>query len=125
MTPADEIEYVIRKISMHEKNDIPISYKITSFPEITLIKLPSYCTVEILKEYRQNDDVNKKTEELRKELGTRKITIKNQIVYTDRKIVIRGDSVFEVIPIYYKDCIFTNPHTLIGTNSVNCIVKRR
>lgn len=124
MTPADEIEYVIKEIAAYE-NDVVKSYKIISFPEICFEKYKFHCIIEIMEDYRKNDGVIRRFEELRNELKTRKITIENQIVYTNRIISFHGNTLITNSPIYYKECIFTYQHTLIGTNCENCIVEKR
>ena len=124
MTPAEEIEYIIKEITEHKIDDIK-SYTIKSFPEICLLKRKFNYVVEIMKDYRQNDDVNERFKELIDEIRTRKITIENRIVEKNNSIALRGDILMALVPIYYKECIFTYPHTLIGTNCENCIVEKR
>ena len=123
MTPADVIEYIIKEIAVNENGKIK-SYKITSFPEIYVMKYKLYYTVEIMKKYRQNADVIKRFEELINELETRKILIENKIVDLNRKILFRENWSDIYFNIYYKDCVFTDPLTLIGTNCENCIFEK-
>ena len=124
MTPADEMEQIIREIATHEIDviDPKYFYSIKSFPEIFLRKCTFYYKVEILEDYRQNDDVNKRCEELRDEIESRKITIKNQIVYTDRKILFHGKVEQIFVPIYYENCVFTSSYVLLGPDCENCII---
>ena len=123
MTPADVIEYIIKEIAVNENGKIK-SYKITSFPEIYVMKYKLYYTVEIMKKHRQNADVIKRFEELINELETRKILIENKIVDLNRKILFRENWSDIYFNIYYKDCVFTDPLTLIGTNCENCIFEK-
>ena len=121
MTPAEEMEYIIKEITV---NDGARYYTIKSFPEIFFLKYEFHYMVEILEDYRQNNIVNERFKALRDEIESRKITIENQIVYTDRNILFNGKIEQKFVPIYYKNCIFTYPHTLIGTNCENCIFEK-
>lgn len=119
MTPADEIEYIIKEIAV---NDGIKSYKITSFPEICFEKYKFYYIVEISEDYWENNDINKRFKELRNELRTREITFENKILDTDRNILFEGDNLSASVPIFYKDCIFTSPYDGIGEYCENCII---
>ena len=120
MTPADEIEYTIKEI---EANDDMRYYTIKSFPEIFFLKYTFHYTLEIMRDYRENDEIIKRYEELINELETRKILIENKVVYANRKIALRGNSCSKYVQIHYKNCVFTYPYAVIGTNCKNCIVE--
>ena len=125
MTPAEEMEQIIKEIAVYDKIDDVKSYTIKTFPEISFLKYVFYYVVEILEDHRQNVDVIKRFEELRDELRTRKITFENKIVDLNRKIVFRGIGFSKYVPIYYKNCVFTLPYTIAGSNCENCIVEKR
>ena len=126
MTPADEMEQIIKEIVIHDDIDprYSYSYSIKAFPEIFLLKHTFYYTVEILEDHRQNADIIKKYEKLRDELESRKITIENHILDKDRNIVFHIKSLRKHVPIYYKDCAFTDHYIFNGDNCENCIVEK-
>ena len=126
MTPADEMEYIIRENATHEIDviDPKYFYSIKSFPEIFLTKYTFHYMVEILEDYRQNNIVNKRFKALRDEIESRKITIENQIVYTDRKILFHGKVAQKFVPIYYENCVFASSFVFVGEYCENCIAAK-
>ena len=124
MTPVEEMEQIIKEIAVHNEVDTKYSYVIKSFPEIYLIKYTNHYMVEILKDYRQNVDIIKRYEEFRNELGIGKITIENEILDRNRNFLFYGNDLMTYVPICYKDCIFTDPRTLIRIDYKNCIVAK-
>ena len=123
MTPAEEeIEYIIKEIAVYDKIDTK-SYTIKSFPEIFLKKHTYHYTVNILKDCRQNNVVNKRFEELKNEFRNMKITFENKIIDIDRKILFHGNA-STTATIYYKDCIFTSSYIVIDEYCENCIVEK-
>ena len=124
MTPADELEQIVKEIAVYDEIDFTKSYTIKSFPEIFFLKYKFYYMVEIMKDYRENDEIIKRFEELRDEIESRKIIFKNQIFDIDRKLLCHGNGVSTYVPIYYEDCVFTSsPYDGIGEYCENCIVE--
>ena len=76
MTPAEEMEQIIKEIAVYGKIDVKNFYYIKSFPEIFFLKYKFYYMVEIMKYYRENDEIIKRFEELRDEIESRKIIFK-------------------------------------------------
>ena len=132
MIPADEMEQLIKEFVSHEKEISDDEfYTIKSFPEIFIMKIPSYYSIKLMSKYKQDSDVTKRYEEFRNELSSRKITIENKILETDLAIAMYGakdDSIFnldcKIFDIYYKNCIFTSPFYFITYNCENCIVEK-
>lgn len=125
MTPAEEIEYIIRESITHDFDGISKSYKITSFPETHLMKFSSCYKISIMKNYYQNAAIIKKYEEVRNIVNNRKIIIKNKIIDKDRGISMGGVFKPAMVPIYYKDCVFTDHNVFLAENCENCIVERQ
>ena len=123
MTPAEEIEYIIKEIVKYENDDIK-SYTIKSFPEIYFIKYYFYYLVEIFHDHHQNDDIIERFVELRDEIESRKITFENKIIDINRKILFHMKDDQKFVPIYYKDCRFTSSTVVIDEYCENCIVEK-
>ena len=124
MTPADEMEQIIKEIAVYDKIDDVKSYTIKTFPEICFLKYTFCYRVEILEDHRQSDDVIKRYEELRDELRTRKITFENKVFDTDNIILFDGNHSTTTVPIYYKDCVFASPGIYLDSNFENCIIEK-
>lgn len=125
MTPADEIEGLIRA-SIDAMIDSSTYYNdsIETFPEIYMMKLQHHYTIGFRKAiYHENARIVHKFKELGKALAARKILIENQTIYSNFRIELTAKHTsLDTIPIYYKDCVFTEPKTVIGENCENCIV---
>ena len=124
MTPAEEIECVIKEIAAHKNGGISTYYTIKSFPEIYIMKLTSYYTVLLKEDCYKNEEIVKIYKEFVKEFVDRKIIIENHILDIDRNIVFHVNSLTTSVPIYYKGCVFTDPYTLIGMFCENCTVEK-
>ena len=125
MTPAEEMEQIIKEIAVYDKIDFTKSYTIKSFPEIHIMKFRTCYTVEISKVYQYYGDVNKRFEEFANEVKNRKITIENKILDMGRNILFEGNYSDTLVPIYYEDCVFTSPGVVyIDSNCENCIVEK-
>lgn len=124
MTPEDEIECLIHQ-SIDGTIDITAkSQELTAFPNVYIRKLSSFYEIGIgtNKVYPKNSGFNKSYEELIAKLESRKITIKNKTIF--RSINIMSTYNYKIIPIYYKDCIFTDRLDSMTINCENCIYVR-
>ena len=123
-TPADEMEQIIKEIAVYGKIDVKNFYSIKSFPEICFLKSMFYYKAEIFHDHCQNADIIERFVELRDEIESRKITIENQIVDANRKILFHMKDDQKFVPIYYKDCRFTSSYIVIDEYCENCIVEK-
>lgn len=122
MTPEDEIEYIIKEIAVNA--DMLSCYIIKSFPEIYINKFVSHYSLRILKDYRENYAIIRRSENVINSVISRKITIENKVIDRDRGIVIRGNDSSKYIQTYYKNCIFTDNSVVYGKHFENCIIEK-
>lgn len=123
MSTVYEIESIIRNSISHEIGRLSNSYTLKSFPEILLMRIKSCYTLTILNEHRNNKEVLRRYEKLAISLRASKVSIENRILDKYRNIIIIGSVKNKVIPVYYKNCVFTDSFGFVSENCENCIVE--
>ena len=107
MTPAEEIESIIQESSMYEYSVVSKPYKLTSMPEIFVLKHANCYTIQINND-RHQYNTEKMYDKIETAIADRKILVKNKIIDINRNFIF-GEK-YKTVPIYYKDCIFKFSH---------------
>lgn len=122
MTPEDEIVEIVKR-TIHNKLVSAEIYKIQSFPQLRITRMPNTYSVRLGTDYRDIEMCVRRYEILKNNFTNKVIVFKNLILERTQSIALTGQGKVVINSPHYYDCIFTNQEKPIENYyCYNCVV---